>query len=389
MNRCVREAELEAALDGRLDADTMRCVLTHAKGCLRCREAKAELELLRASVRQLEATPNDTMRLRRVRASIMTRALVGGDAAPRRSTKTMLAVAATLVVALGSAWSARRITARTPPSLPASASEDPRRIDLRDVGSLWPADDARVLVRSVGVDTRIELSQGEVTFQVNHRRANERFVVHLDDAEVEVHGTRFTVVAERGRLRRVQVLEGVVAVRHAGDAERTLAAGAHLILPLRVAEAPDASRVEPGSAEGELPAAVTPRPSAPDPGAWFRAGSLAYARGEHGTVERELARFLAASSRGDARREDARYLRVLSLRALGRTDGVLREAEAYGREFPQGARRPEVVLTVVTALAAAGRCDEARAAARTMPAGAPARLQHAMERAAQCTGATP
>ncbi len=389
MNRCVREAELEAALDGRLDADTTRGVFTHAKGCLRCREAKAELELLRASVRQLDATPNDTMRLRRVRASIMTRALVGGDASPRRSTRSMLAVAATLAVVLGGAWSVRRFTARTAPSTVSAASEDPRRIDLRGVGSLWPADDARVLVRSVGVDTRIELSQGEVTFQVNHRGPGERFVVHLDDAEVEVHGTRFTVVADRGHLRRVQVLEGIVAVRHTRDAERMLAAGAHLILPLRVAAAPDASPVETNPVDGDVPAAVAARPSAPDPGVWFRAGSLAYARGDHGTVDRELARFLAASSRGDARREDARYLRGLSLRALGRTEGVQREAEAYAREFPQGARRPEVVLTVVTALAAAGRCDEARAAVRTMPADAPARLQRALERAAQCTVPTP
>lgn len=383
MSECVRAPELEAALDGRLDADAARQVLAHARGCVRCREARAELEGLRQLAQSLPDAAPDAVRARRVRGAIMGAALLG-PSRRARSPRFALAAAACfgLFVSVG-AWAQHRYAS----THAVVGHADPRRVDLAGAGTLWPAADARVLVRSAGPLTRIELWQGEISLQVNRRRAGERFVVVLSDAEVEVHGTRFTVVADAGRLARVDVAEGLVAVRHAGDPERFLSAGTHLVLPMAPQpEMPTDNSVTADAREVPVaPSATPPRtPPAVDAGAWFREGSLAYARGDHALAERALGRFLSAASRTDPRREDARYLRVLSLHALARVDALAREADAYAREFPGGLRRSEVVLAVVSSLAGDGRCDEAAEAARSLPEGASARIRGAVERALRC-----
>lgn len=383
MSECVRAPELEAALDGRLDADATRQVLAHARGCVRCREARAELEGLRELARSLPDVAPDAVRARRVRGAIMGAALLGST--PRsRSPRVAVAAAACLglFVSVG-AWAQHRYAT----THAVAAQSDSRRVDLAGAGTLWPAPDARVLVRSAGPLTRIELWQGEISLQVNRRRAGERFVVVLSDAEVEVHGTRFTVVADAGRLARVAVAEGVVAVRHAGDPERFLSAGTQLVLPMAPpSELPTDNTAAPDTREAPVATSSAPSHAQPavDAGLWFREGSLAYARGDHAQAERALGRFLSAASRSDPRREDARYLRVLSLHALARVDALVREADAYAREFPGGLRRPEVVLAVVSSLAGDGRCDEAAEAARALPEGASARIRGAVERALRC-----
>lgn len=313
----------------------------------------------------------------------MRDALLGRPARPpMRRFALMAAACVALLVGVG-AW----VKVRHASNATLASTVDPRRVDLAGAGSLWPASDARVLVRSAGPLTRIELWQGEIVMQVNRRAAGERFVVVLSDAEVEVHGTRFTVVADAGRLARVDVAEGVVAVRHAGDPERFLNAGTHLVLPV----SPPRDLAADGAAdEDRATASATPAPTpvrtqpAVDPGVSFREGSLAYARGDHALADRALGRFLSTAPRSDPRREDARYLRVLSLHALARVDALAREADAYAREFPGGLRRPEVVLAVVSSLAGDGRCEEASEAARALPDGASARIRGAVSRALRC-----
>lgn len=382
MTGCVREAELEAALDGRLDGDVAQQVLAHARGCLRCRAARDELEALAQTARALPPHEPDEVRARRVRGAVLGAALMGPRPVPRASRWRVAAAACAVALAGVGLWSQRHRDAR---AVTATVAADPRRVDLAGAGSLWPAPDAQVLVRSAGPDTRIELWQGAVTLQVNRRRAGERFVVQLADAEVEVHGTRFTVLADRGHLARVDVTEGVVAVRHTGDPERLLAAGSHLILPTATAVASNAPGEAPTVTATATRAQPTPdTPPAMDPGVWFREGSLAFARGDHAEAVRALGRFRATAPRSDPRREDACYLRVLSLHALGRVEPLRLEAEAYQREFRRGVRGPEVVLALVTSLASSGRCDEAARAARAMPADAPARLRDAVDRALRC-----
>lgn len=390
MSGCVRELELEAALDGRLDPAATRQVLAHARGCARCREARAELEALAQTMRAMPTVVPDDLRARRVRSAVQSAVRMGPTPRAGLSWPRSLAAAAVFLVLLVGVgvWSRRRgatsgevaspsRVARSRSTESVSEVSMARHIDLEGAGTLWPDSDAQVIVRRAGAETLIDLWQGRITMQVNHRAPGERFVVNLTDGEVEVRGTRFSVRADGGRLQRVDVTEGVVALRRHGDTERLLTAGSHFVLPTL---APNPPRVS--QSQRDVP--TTTSRSEPDPARWFRRGSLAYGRGEYASAERELAMFLTRSTHTDPRREDARYLRVLSLQRLRRADETSHEVDLYLREFPQGVRRSEAVLVAVRALVTAGRCDDARATARTMPDDAAPRVQQAMAAALRC-----
>lgn len=283
MSACVREPELEAALDGRLDADATRQVLAHASHCLRCREARAELQQLSRMARALAPEAPDELRARRVRGAVLSAALMG--VAPPRRRRVSAAMAGAMAATLGLA-----------------------AVCYAALGAQWTPR----------------------------------------------------------------------AVRHERPIEHVVRVSPPLQEPVRAAvprvEAPTvAPTVAPTAAPSRAPTPV-------DPGAWFREGSFAYARGDHADAERALGRFLSSAPRSDPRREDARYLRVLSLYALARTDALVREAESYGREFPRGLKRPEVVLAAVRALAADHRCDAAQRLGASMPDDAPAPLRAGLAR---------
>ncbi|MEZ4394413.1 MAG: FecR domain-containing protein [Polyangiales bacterium] len=326
----------------------------------------------------LDALPDaapDELASRRLRARLVSSAL--RREAPRRTPwrAALAAAGAVVAVALGATVT--------------SNSNDRRARGGRD-----PAGRGRVLrrarggARDEGGDTRVRLEEGAITLRVRRRRPGERFRVLLRDAEVEVRGTRFEVVARGGLLRAVRVDEGLVAVRRRGDAEQLLAAGSRYAapeapLPAPAPRPPPVVVAPPPPAPQALPPdALPPAPRRPaasrhsvDPARDFRAGALAHARGDHGTAAESLARFLDAAPAEDPRREDARYLRVLALRGARREGEALSEARRYLREFPSGLRRAEVASWAARALAARGDCAGASQAAEQLPAGATAAMR--------------
>jgi len=395
MTGCARMAELEAARDGRLPAEATRALAQHAQSCLQCRAARAELEALSRLATQLPAHTPDELAARRMRSRVMGSALMGARTSPsamKGRHVALAALAAALMLVLGGLVRHRdRPTPTTAATVQHSPDPGPatRRVELGGAGWLWPADNARVLVRSAGADTHIDLWHGAITLAVRRRREGERFVVHVRDDEVEVRGTRFTVTADMGRLVRVDVAEGLVAVRHAGDPERLLGAASHLILPAPEVAVVPSEPVEPVPVRTTEPVETTRPRVLPDPGTWFREGSFAYARGEHADAVRALERFLTAAPRRDPRREDARYLHILSLQALDRVDALTRAGARYRTEFPAGVRRAEVVLVMAQSLASAGRCDEAARVGRTLPDDAPAATRSTLARVLRCTPRSP
>jgi hypothetical protein len=141
----------------------------------------------------------------------------------------------------------------------------------------------------------------------------------------------------------------------------------------------DPTPAEPGA---ELPSLPAPRANAARPGAAppsrastdFRAGALAYVRGEHVAAATALQRFLSASPPRDPRREDARYVLVLALDAA-RDRAAEGAARAYLAEFPRGLRCAEVTARLTRRLAARGACDAASRVALGMPESADAGLR--------------
>lgn len=370
---CARVDEIDAALDGRLGADDAREALAHAARCAGCEARRRERALRRQALDALPDAAPDELASRRLRARLVSSAL--RREAPRRTPWRMALAAAGVVVAV--ALGAQVV--RTPTTEALAAGET----RLGEAGALRPAAGARWSVRDEGGDTRVRLEEGAITLRVRRRHPGERFRVLLRDAEVEVRGTRFEVVARGGLLRAVRVDEGLVAVRRRGDAEQLLAAGSRYAapeapLPAPAPPPPPVVVAPPPPAPDALPPSPR-RPAvtrhAPDPARDFRAGALAHARGDHGTAAESLGRFLDAAPAGDPRREDARYLRVLALRGAQREGAALAEATRYLREFPSGLRRAEVASWTARALAARGDCEGASQAAEQLPSGASAALR--------------
>jgi len=373
---CSRSSEVEAAFDERLDPASAAEAMAHARGCATCGALERSLRSLRQAARSLPEPTMDAAAAQQVRAEVMAGAM-RGVRGPTTAVRRALAAAAVVTLALLGAVALRsRSTGHR------TAAEG---IDLAGAGTLRPERSAVYRVERAGADTRIALTEGTIHLSVVHRRRSERFVVALDDAEVEVRGTRFAVDAHEGHLRRVRVTEGLVAVRRAGQSERLVAAGATLEVADPVALAPAAATlhpIEPAPAAATEPGATAaPRVEAPRATAAseaasrdFRAGALAYVRGEPGEAARALQRFLAATTARDPRREDARYVLVLALDAAHEA-GAERAAREYLSEFPHGLRRAEVTVRLTRRLAARGACDAAASAALGMPENAESSLR--------------
>jgi len=370
--QCPRAPEVDAALDRRLSDAAARDALGHAARCPDC----DALRRARPRVRELlDALPDgapDELSARRLRARLVSSAL-RREAAPRpRWAFAAVAVAAALALVVG-----LRVA-----RAPAGDALGPGESRLGVAGALRPSPGAVWSLRDERGDTRVLLDDGAVTLRVRRRRAGERFRVVLRDAEVEVRGTRFEVTARGGSLRAVRVEEGLVAVRRRGDAELLLAAGSRFVAP-EVTPPPEPRREAPVTPPTVVADAAPRRPvaPAPDPGREFRAGALAHVRGDHATAAAALGRFLTSSAPNDPRREDARYVRVLALRGVGREEEAAAEAWRYLREFPAGLRCAETASWLARSLAARGDCEGAARAAMRVPEGANAATRAAVARA--------
>lgn len=391
---CRRSEEIEAALDGRLDPETEAAALSHARGCATCGALERSLRSLRETLGSLPAPAIDAAAAQRVRAEVMAgaqREVRGPSTAVRRALAVAAAVTAVL---LGGSMIRRASASRT-------ATAAAGGIDLAGAGTLRPERGAVYRVERAGPDTRIGLTEGTIHLAVVRRRRSERFVVALTDAEVEVRGTRFAVDAHEGHLRRVRVTDGLVAVRRAGQAERFIAAGGTLEVTDATAAAPaaatlsvmvpDVATPEAGPTTAAAPHAEPSRPAASAAAGAatsrdFRAGALAYVRGEPTEAAAALQRFLAAAPARDPRREDARYVLVLALDASHEA-GAERAAREYLSEFPRGLRRAEVTVRLTRRLAARGDCDAAASVALGMPENAePALRAQVVQGLSRCAG---
>lgn len=375
---CDRPREVEAAFDGRLDAVAQAAAMDHARECASCGAHLRSLGSLRGSARSLPGVAPDADAMQRVRAAVV--ASRARRPSPLIARVALVAAALALVV-----FGVRHAHRHAPPAAAPVARAG--GVDLAGAGTLRPDPGAVYRVERAGADTRIALTEGTIHLSVVHRRPQERFVVALIDAEVEVRGTRFSVDARAGRLRRVGVTEGLVAVRYAGAAERLVAAGdsweapaATITPPVRVdPPPPPVARPEPVRAQ------VPPSTASRD----FRAGALAYLQGDPAAAATLLRRFLSAAPAHDARREDARYVLVLSLDAT-HDASTERAARDYLSEFPRGVRRAEVTVRLTQRLARRGACDDAAAVALGMPETADASLRAQAARAlSRCSGNAP
>lgn len=367
---CSQSALVEALYDRRLGSPERASMERHLAGCAECAAHLAELERLRDGLRAPlpSASPLEHQRAR----AALLRSAAAPSVAPKRMPWTLAAAAAFAVVfAAAAGFGAARLGGGTtavlhPAPLWGAVGEALVALDTAPAErptSLRPSADARFERTLEGKTEIVSLSTGAVDVTVRHLGDGERFLVRTDDAEVEVRGTIFRVEAENRRIRRVSVSEGKVSVRQGGMTAMITAGGSWEAAseavssepvavsranakgaPPKVAWRPPPRPEEPRPKEVEAPA---PTPEAP-PQAALRPASQDFAAavgtlgaGDYGAAEARLSAF-AATYPGDARAEEAAYLRAIALERSGRLDEAREAARAYVARWPAGVHGPKL-----------------------------------------------
>ncbi len=361
--------------------------------------------------------PLDDDRLARIE-----RAIVAGlpQARPRVSpwraaVPWAFAVAATAALLLV-AW---RLTARAPAPAIApvavAASAGGARLDIGDaVISAGPGAELTVTRPGGGVD--VALARGRIELEVASRHGRPPLLVHADDVEVVVVGTRFSV--EWDDEVSVIVTEGVVRVRRGGETT-TVAAGQRWSEPAAVAVtvAPEAiaaaggvtgggatgaAGTDPGSSgdtvalhdrtpggpppdsdggevhprhaigkkpkkSSEAPAPEVEDGSLADLEKAIRGASIASAAdvGAHGTDALEAYRNLASGEKGAAAARGLYGMARVQHLSLGKNSEALRNLEQYVKRFPNGAELEAVLWLRLRILCLRRFDDSCRSAAHT------------------------
>jgi TolA-binding protein len=225
-----------------------------------------------------------------------------------------------------------------------------------------------------GAALRLRLDIGDVELQVDKLSAGQRFVLELPDGEVEVVGTRFRAVASALGTEQVRVSEGRVALRLARRAPLSLAAGeswersteekdeGREVKP--AAPGADVRAQSPAGAAADSASVVArgqrskhstgsqPRPSSSaaadaveaaqraGAGADFAQAMAAFDAGDYGRAEGAFLGFERRHS-GDARCEDATFLRAVARARRGDTAGARAIAREYLERYPRGLRVQE------------------------------------------------
>lgn len=326
---CSRNWQAEAHVDGRLDPSERASFERHAEGCRECQD---ELASLRALVERIAALPvpeRTELERRRQRTELQRRAhqaLV--TRAP--ATNLRLAFAAVLVVCL----SIVTVFALRRPKAPAFEVVDLAQAE-------WS-------LESRDATSRVKLRGGTASFHVEHLQGGARFVVELPDGRIEVRGTRFVVNVVLGHTRSVVVTEGTVLLQVPGF-DGLLQAGERW--PAVSAPPPSASTTIVDAAPATLPSAsIAPAPvsspssiaspSKPLPGPRFADAMTAFSSGDYARADQLFAGFVRDFP-GDARAEDAMFLRAESRSRLGDKAGAALLARRYLDSYPNGLRRPE------------------------------------------------
>ncbi len=253
---------------------------------------------------------------------------------------SVIAAAAVIVATL--LWFSGDEQALSRISTGASAS----RVMLPGVALDVGPESAVVVSGSASESQLLVLDRGEVTCDVDRRRAGAPFVVQAGGVKVEVIGTRFRVVRE-GERARVSVQEGVVKVSAGGSSVRLVAGQTWPAEPSVQAPAPSSSSAD--SARSTLDAEQAPAPVRPR-------ASARPAEGKQAPLTRSLQARFEAAARLEARdaAESIRLYRELeggssswaqnALFAHGRLEAARgNRAEArrvlrqYLARFPKGA----------------------------------------------------
>ncbi len=214
---CPDEAALSRALTSAPDDALAR----HLRTCATCQPTWAAWERAIALARTLPTHVPPAARREELRVALLASAGAAPVTAGRR-TAWLGSVAVLAAVAVVALWLGHR--RHEPPT-------------ARSHASLSPAVGTRYAVVTPRPRETVRLWEGTLALEVDPLGPGERFVVEVGDGEVEVRGTKFTVIARADRLVRVEVSRGRVEVRPRGATLVVLETGQSWTAPVERARA--------------------------------------------------------------------------------------------------------------------------------------------------------
>lgn len=343
---CARLWEAEALADGRLTGPDRASFERHATTCLECRTELAEVGKLDAAMQAVDVGELGELERQRARSRLLERANAEILDAPRDDRargRVLAALVAFALVVVASLTGILFFRTGTQPNASSIALEPPK-VDIVPAAGTIVADHSAGSLRS------LVMNDGSATFAVHHLEKGQRFLLALPDGEIEVRGTRFTVVVTSGRTQSVAVDEGKVVLRRPGEAETGLVAGDRwskaesTVTPAPVASSSVvAASAPPPSPSVESKPRAPRRPLAPTAslaGERFDRGAESFDRKAYADADRELASFVRDFP-DDPRCEDADYLRTVARWRLGDREGASSLAKSYLAKYPNGLRRSE------------------------------------------------
>jgi hypothetical protein len=346
---CAQAWQVEAVEDGRLSGAERESFERHAATCAECRHERLVLAELRAAAGRLPLSEPAPLERRRQRQLLLRRASELGQRSGEPFRRWPVLALALLAVGVGLFEFSRSADAPRPPVETVAAPAPNYRLSATS-GTRW-----RIL--ESGEALRLRLDIGDVVLQVDKLSARQRFVLELPDGELEVVGTRFRAVASALGTEQVRVSEGRVALRLTRRAPLTLAAGESWE---RATEEQEAGRDAGAAAERTASGVARAQPSTPSAGsqprpsssaavesveAGQRAGAgadfaqamAAFDAGDYGRAEGAFLGFERRHS-GDARCEDATFLRAMARARRGDAAGASVIAREYLERYPSGLR---------------------------------------------------
>ncbi len=376
---------VEALRDGRLAPQDRASTERHLSTCAECRAYARELELIGDALRAPSKPEASELEHQRARRALLSKAMTPERKVTGSAWRAVAFAAVMLLVAVGSGWGFSRLDRGAPErALAALHVHLPVYAPIPRETTIHASRGARFEhATDAGLET-LALKSGELDVRVRPLGKAERFVVRTDDAEIEVRGTAFHVAAEDGKIRGVTVVEGSVEVRYAGftaiipsggswrangdsappsasvtppaSSAASLAAGAPST-PSVTASSPHAAIV--AAAEPLAPRSAhaltkkdptPPEPvAAPEPAPTKEASPAsrafadamdALARGDNELAADRFGSF-SAKYAGDARSDEADYLRAIALQRAGHDGDARAASRRYLSSRPDGAHRAD------------------------------------------------
>lgn len=391
---CPRTALVEALRDGRLGQQESASMERHLEGCSACAEFARDLAKIGDAVRAPFTLNTLNERLtplehQRSRVALLQKAAAqapkqSGSSAKRITFSAVLAAAAVILGFAAGSWN--RSTNQVGVALHMGTLP---RVSLGTKFGLQASADARFARNWSAQLDELTLDHGTIEVKMPKLEPGKRFVVHAGGAEIEVHSTAFRVEVEQGKFRAVAVEQGTVDVQYAGFTAEISAGASWRANPATPepdkpgpktendAKAP--SENTPGRTASNTPAPkgstryglpqndgpnlIEPqdkplaeqaplilKPTPPAPAATqaapspasrtFAEAMAAMRRGDYAGSADKLEQF-AETHAGDARADEADYLRAIALQRAGRKEAAIAAAKRYLATRPNGAHRAD------------------------------------------------